>query len=254
MKHISFILIILIYSSTIYSQDTYSSLKKALKNPEDVKRLDLSGQKLKSLSPKISKLTSLTYLDLSGNSLTDLPNSIGNLKQLDSLNLKDNNLRYIPKSLCELKNLKWVSFKLNPVGAKSLNTPNINQVTGVYCLWKNKAFVEVDDKIYDPNKEFAGLKDFDFADTQPEPIDLDRIFNKIKDPSMHQGFTKDGLVVARIKVNAEGGYEEHRIIKSNDEALKAFVEKEIISLKFKPATLNGEPKAFWVNIPFKSRY
>lgn len=66
---------------------TYYSLADALKAPADVKKLDISMSKLKTISADIGKLTNLECLDLSFNTFSALPAEFSNLKNLKYLNL-----------------------------------------------------------------------------------------------------------------------------------------------------------------------
>lgn len=74
---------------------TYYSLADALKAPADVKKLDISMSKLKTISADIGKLTNLECLDLSFNTFGTLPAEIGQLKNLKYLNLTGT--RYLAK-------------------------------------------------------------------------------------------------------------------------------------------------------------
>jgi leucine-rich repeat protein SHOC2 len=52
---------------------TFRSLERALQNPDQVYRLDLSGQKLKEVPEDIRKLRNLNHLDLGNNRLKSRP-------------------------------------------------------------------------------------------------------------------------------------------------------------------------------------
>jgi len=108
---------------------TYYSLSDALKEPLKVKKLDISMQKLTSISADIAKLENLECLDLSFNKMGTLPLEIGTLKHLKYLNLAGT--RY-------MANLPDVVFKLD-----SLQILDIQD----HPEWKAEKFNEVKSKL-----------------------------------------------------------------------------------------------------------
>ncbi len=132
--------IIKVEALTADSTQTFTDLKTALKNAEDVLVLKLppwrdaprpsgfpmeviqfsnllelrisSGQ-LKQLPPEIGQLTNLKVLDLSNNSFTSLPPEIGNLKNLEVLKINDNfELDTFPAEIANLRSLKYLDISL----------------------------------------------------------------------------------------------------------------------------------------------
>jgi Leucine-rich repeat (LRR) protein len=129
------------------TKHTYTDLTKALKNPEDVYGLDLSGQeltefpkeifqfknlrilnlgydyenqkgnKLTSLPAEIGKLTQLTTLDLSYNQLSSLPAEIGKLTQLNTLGLSGNQLSSLPNEIGKLTQLTYLFLSYNELSS-----------------------------------------------------------------------------------------------------------------------------------------
>ena len=61
---------------------TYRKLDRALREPDQVYRLDLSGQKLKTVPGEVFQFKNLNALDLSGNKIKQLPDSLGKLVYL----------------------------------------------------------------------------------------------------------------------------------------------------------------------------
>jgi Leucine-rich repeat (LRR) protein len=122
----------------------YASLIDAMKDPEQVIILDLTGQHLDSLPSTIEKFKNLQVLRLGWkikdstpkkiirrskkigggiihldrlqgkyvdyNQLTKLPSTISNLKKLQEINLGYNNLTEVPVELTHLKNLKFINL------------------------------------------------------------------------------------------------------------------------------------------------
>ena len=69
-----------------------------------LENLNLSYNKLTSLSKKIGQLTNLKSLDLSFNELTELPEEIFNLEHLSYLRLSANRLTAFPKGIGRVTN------------------------------------------------------------------------------------------------------------------------------------------------------
>ena len=82
---------------------------------EDLRKLNLSFNKLKALPSRIENLKNLVYLNLSNNELSGLPSKIGNLENLMILNVSNNRLMLLPLELEDLKNLVYVDTSNNPL-------------------------------------------------------------------------------------------------------------------------------------------
>lgn len=70
--------------------------------------LDLSGQQLTSMSPRLFDYTFLRRLFLNGNQLAEVPKAVVKLKSLRILDLSSNNLKEVPSELGMLFNLKYL--------------------------------------------------------------------------------------------------------------------------------------------------
>lgn len=116
----------------LFKQPVYTSLKKALENPEKVYRLKLKGRlksdsipdeifkfvnlqeltlngnRLYKINKRISELQYLVYLDLSRNKLVDLPEEICDLQFLRALIINRNLIYKLPENIGKLKNLMLI--------------------------------------------------------------------------------------------------------------------------------------------------
>lgn len=81
---------------------------------EDLRKLNLSYNKLRAVPSKIENLKNLLYLNLSNNELSGITPKIGNLENLVLLNLSDNKLILLPFELENLKNLAYLDLSNNP--------------------------------------------------------------------------------------------------------------------------------------------
>lgn len=93
----------------------------------NLKKLDLSYNRLRNLPNNITKLQSLESLDISNNYLLlKLPNAIGDLKQLRSLLAMSNSLSTLPDSIENLSQLEYLDISDNEF-TKLPNCLNLRQ-------------------------------------------------------------------------------------------------------------------------------
>lgn len=97
----------------------YTNLDEALKNPNQVYRLNLGNQKINIADSVWQQFTNLEYLSLKNDHLKQIPKGIGLLKNLKTLDLSGNDFKILPASFMGLKNLQELylndekNFKLN---------------------------------------------------------------------------------------------------------------------------------------------
>ena len=83
----------------------YYSLEEAMKEPEKVYKLSLTGQKIKSLPDDFYRLINLHTLDLSNTKLAAISDDISKLQYLQFLNLYNNRISFLPSNLQDLSQL-----------------------------------------------------------------------------------------------------------------------------------------------------
>ena len=116
MKLKTIIISFVLYSTSVNAQlyklselDTikeFQSIEDALKNPDAVIRLNLKGEKLKTVPKDIFLFKNLQELNLKKTRIDILPKEIGELKNLQILNISKNQLITLPAEIGELINLK----------------------------------------------------------------------------------------------------------------------------------------------------
>ncbi|MBE2247657.1 MAG: leucine-rich repeat domain-containing protein [Candidatus Competibacteraceae bacterium] len=118
----AFICIFLISQFSVWSQPgtyreeiLYTDLKLALEHPLKVKRLSLSGKKLKKVPKEIFEFKNLVELDLGKNRIEKLPDEWGTFTKLEDLNLSMNRLTELPASLTQLKRLRKLDLRKNKI-------------------------------------------------------------------------------------------------------------------------------------------
>jgi Leucine-rich repeat (LRR) protein len=104
------------FSQEQSSSDTIAfSMEEALKDPENIKVLDLQKQKLKELPDSFHKLTQLHTLYLDKNKLSELPPSIASCKDLKSISFSNNKFEALPDVICQLEQLRRLDFSTNEI-------------------------------------------------------------------------------------------------------------------------------------------
>lgn len=99
----------------VAEKPVYYSLSKALRNAENVYKLDLSQKKLKEFPIEILKLKELRYLILDSNQVTSIPSQINELEKLEYLSLSHNNIQDLPSNLGELTELRFLYLDYNKI-------------------------------------------------------------------------------------------------------------------------------------------
>lgn len=99
------------------SLDHIDALPEAIGNLVNLRRLTISGNKLKALPNSFCKLVKLEYLWAYSNALEELPEAFGDLVELRSLSIWGNELKTLPSSFCKLGKLRTLSLQRNPLEA-----------------------------------------------------------------------------------------------------------------------------------------
>jgi Leucine-rich repeat (LRR) protein len=137
------------------SMRTFRSLEKALADPDQVYRLDLSGQKLKEVPEGVFQLKNLNALDLSNNKLKALPDRLQELKYMQDLRASRNKLTEVPKTFCRLTHLKRLDLSRNALTALPKCVGGFKELVSL-DLWDND--------LADFPEEMADMKALRFLD------------------------------------------------------------------------------------------
>ncbi len=119
--------------SAFIKQHTFYNLEEAIKNPEQVYGLDLSGQNLTEFPIKILKLINLRTLNLSVNKITEIPDEISKLTNLTTIRLYNNNLNTLPESIGDLKNLNELDCRKNQLMMLPESIGNLKNLNKFFC-------------------------------------------------------------------------------------------------------------------------
>ncbi|MEM6800699.1 MAG: leucine-rich repeat domain-containing protein [Bacteroidota bacterium] len=91
----------------------YYSFDEAVREPEKVYRLSLSGKKYKDLPPGLDRFSNLQVLNLSNNKLKTIPRDISRLENLQVLILSKNKINRLPEEIKNMGNLTTIYLSRN---------------------------------------------------------------------------------------------------------------------------------------------
>ena len=90
-------------------------MEEALKNPNEVFRLDLSNQLLNNTQLEaLTKFKNLRFLSLKNDHLKEVPKSISELTNLRVLDLSGNDFKFLPTEIKKLKKLEEIYLNNEP--------------------------------------------------------------------------------------------------------------------------------------------
>ena len=97
--------------------DQYGVIPDDVMLPEEITRIDLSGNSLKEIPDSFGMLTKLIVLNLSNNSLIELPKSMKNLSNLTNIDIRRNNFTDLPDifSSMSLRSLNASGNKISDI-------------------------------------------------------------------------------------------------------------------------------------------
>ncbi len=126
----------LLDSLTLDTLTAITSLEEALKNPDQVIKLELRKKKLKTFPKEIFQFKNLQYLDLSKNYITEIPAEIKALTSLQYLSVARNNIVELPNEIGSLKNLYFLNVNQNDLEALTPEIGNLEKLRNL-DLWSN---------------------------------------------------------------------------------------------------------------------
>ncbi|MCW5907708.1 MAG: leucine-rich repeat domain-containing protein [Chitinophagales bacterium] len=122
------------------AQKEFTSLDDALKAPEAVKILNLSGKGLTAVPASVTKFVNLEKLNLSNNKIAAFPKELSALKKLKTLNLTANAFTSFPIAVTSITSLEDFEISFNNITAipKELTAlAKLKRVSASKCGLKN---------------------------------------------------------------------------------------------------------------------
>jgi len=157
----------------------YSSLEKAMRNPDNVYILDLSKTKLKEFPQEILSFKNLNKLDLSKNRIAVIPEGIANLKHLQELNLGKNKLEAFPGDIVELVDLKRLILNQNNIDGIPYMIKNLQKLEYL-DMWSNNL-----SKFPESLSELKNLKELDLRVIQFTDEEKAKITSLLPNTKIH---------------------------------------------------------------------
>lgn len=117
------------------------------------------------------------------------------------------------------------------------------------CLILASCCMGLTARAQDDNKEI-GPNDFILLEKEPVPVNLDDLKRAIGYPAAALDSEIQGKVIVRMKINEQGMYMSHVVIKDPHPVLTHAVSAKLSMLRFTPGIQKGRPIKVWVTIPF----
>ncbi|MEM1000991.1 MAG: hypothetical protein AAGN35_28310 [Bacteroidota bacterium] len=114
MKILRVLLLLLVFGPALSAQ-SFTSLEEALEQPEAVVELDLSGQNLRRLDPRVASFRNLTTVNLDENAFAKFPAALLRLPKLEEISIAENRLTSVPQSLRKMKQLTFLDLRGNAI-------------------------------------------------------------------------------------------------------------------------------------------
>lgn len=145
----------LLDSLSLDTLTAFTSIEEAMKNPEQVIKLELRKKRLKKFPLEILKFINLQYLDLSKNDIGELPAEIGQLKNLQYLAISRSGLQEFPTQIGDLTNLYYLEANNNDLTSLPTEIGKLEKLK-TFDLWSNDI-----DKFPTELRNLKSLKLFD---------------------------------------------------------------------------------------------
>ncbi len=173
-----------ISDASLDKQKRYTDLTEALRYPQNVYILDLTGLGIDSVPSEIKNLKKLQILILNDNFLETLPKEICELPNLQIIRASDNNIHYLPSEFGKLKNLEELTLndnhleylpvsisKLKKLKILNLGNNNLKSLVIDFSQMPNLTILDLsNNKFVDLPTSLMKLKNLQSLDISGNPI------------------------------------------------------------------------------------
>jgi len=126
----------LLSQTALDSTKEFYSIASALKEPDQVYRLQLTKKKYKELPEEIRQFKNLNALDIGKNKLKVLPAWLGELKYMQEFRAPQNKLQEMPAVVCQWPHLKRLDLHQNEITGLIPCMGDLAEVVSL-DLWSN---------------------------------------------------------------------------------------------------------------------
>ena len=124
-------------SVALANKPEYTDILEAVKNPNNVYKLNLRKKKLKKIPYEVFSFTNLQTLNLSKNKITEIPGDIGKLASLEVLDISANDIDSLPDEIGNLVNIKKLILNQNIIPVLPSGIGKLTKMT-LLDLWGNE--------------------------------------------------------------------------------------------------------------------
>ena len=126
----------LINLEELFISGAMDKIPTAIENLHNLKKLSIHGG-IKTIPEEVFNLQNLEMLDLTRNKLTTVSTSIGNLHRLEKLSLTGNQLTTVPVEIWNLINLRTLSLSANNIITIPLDIVNLSNLRTLIISFNN---------------------------------------------------------------------------------------------------------------------
>jgi len=147
----------------------FSSIKKAMLQPDSVFRLKLRRKGYHEIPVEIFNFKNLKELDLGGNKIIQIDPKIGLLLNLEILKLGRNRIQLIPTSIAKLNRLKYLELGLNKINALPEEMKTMQSLEFLQ-IWGNELTIVPEPLSKMPQLKWLDMRAIILTETEKEDI------------------------------------------------------------------------------------
>jgi len=160
-----------IFAQPDYQVDgkVFTSINKALQQPDSVYRLKLKRKGYREIPTEIYNFKNLKELDLGNNKLVNIDPKIAQLTKLKILKLSRNQIQLIPTAIAKLNSLEYLDLGLNKIKALPEEMKTMQSLEFLQ-IWGNELTVIPESLSKMPKLKWLDMRAIILTETEKEDI------------------------------------------------------------------------------------